>query len=330
MENYNRHSLYDESEKAINNFKIRFFEKYSPDSLKLPKVLYHYTSSEGIKGIIESGCFWATHFRFLNDQTEILYSMDLIDNEMDYFISSITNNYLKEILEKYKNVRERWINIYKGFNHDVYIASFTEKEDMKSQWKEYGEKAKGYVIGIDPNRLLNLRMDKPIYNISNKIGHFWLVKIDYDKEKQKDIIRKYFKHFETTLSNTEVFNDPNEKRTFYENAVLDYLLFLINYLPLLFKNPFSKEENEWRFFQIRNPKNNNIEFRNAGNEIKPYAVFDFRMSEQESLMPIKEIIYGPKLDEIKSNEVFEKLLTKYGYYKKNKTLPKLKKSNIKI
>lgn len=32
--------------------------------------LFHYTSSHGLYGILESGCLWATHYRFLNDSRE--------------------------------------------------------------------------------------------------------------------------------------------------------------------------------------------------------------------------------------------------------------------
>ena len=32
--------------------------------------LFHYTSSQGLYGILESGCLWATHFKFLNDSNE--------------------------------------------------------------------------------------------------------------------------------------------------------------------------------------------------------------------------------------------------------------------
>jgi hypothetical protein len=32
--------------------------------------LFHYTSASGLAGILQSNCFWATHFQFLNDSKE--------------------------------------------------------------------------------------------------------------------------------------------------------------------------------------------------------------------------------------------------------------------
>lgn len=29
--------------------------------------LMHYTTADGLKGIVTSGCLWATHIKFLND-----------------------------------------------------------------------------------------------------------------------------------------------------------------------------------------------------------------------------------------------------------------------
>ena len=40
--------------------------------------LFHYTSSNGLYGILESGCLWATHYRFLNDNQEIFRAKDVI------------------------------------------------------------------------------------------------------------------------------------------------------------------------------------------------------------------------------------------------------------
>jgi hypothetical protein len=40
--------------------------------------------------------------------------------------------------------------IFGGFINDVYIACFSEKRDLLSQWRGYGANGEGYVIGIDP------------------------------------------------------------------------------------------------------------------------------------------------------------------------------------
>ena len=40
-------------------------------SKEVPDVLYHYTDSGGLKGILSSGKIWATDIHYLNDKSEI-------------------------------------------------------------------------------------------------------------------------------------------------------------------------------------------------------------------------------------------------------------------
>ena len=36
-----------------------------------PKILYHYTTMDGLKGIIASKSLWATKIQYLNDASEL-------------------------------------------------------------------------------------------------------------------------------------------------------------------------------------------------------------------------------------------------------------------
>ncbi|EFD2622350.1 hypothetical protein CK189_005805, partial [Escherichia coli] len=46
--------------------------------------IYHYTDLNGLKGIIESGSLWATHFSFLNDSNELSHGMNCLENALQY------------------------------------------------------------------------------------------------------------------------------------------------------------------------------------------------------------------------------------------------------
>jgi hypothetical protein len=41
-------------------------------------MVYHYTTAEGLKGIIESRCLWATNVNFLNDVSEYNHGMQIL------------------------------------------------------------------------------------------------------------------------------------------------------------------------------------------------------------------------------------------------------------
>ena len=42
-------------------------------------ILYHYTKSNGVNGILTHNCFWATKSDFLNDPNEFSHIQDIID-----------------------------------------------------------------------------------------------------------------------------------------------------------------------------------------------------------------------------------------------------------
>jgi hypothetical protein len=46
-------------------------------------VLYHYTTADGLKGIVENDELWATSAYYLNDSTEIMYGYQLIDEALE-------------------------------------------------------------------------------------------------------------------------------------------------------------------------------------------------------------------------------------------------------
>ncbi len=40
--------------------------------------LWHYTTAEGLKGILSSQTLWVTDYRYLNDSSEFIYSKQII------------------------------------------------------------------------------------------------------------------------------------------------------------------------------------------------------------------------------------------------------------
>jgi hypothetical protein len=51
---------------------------YSPllGNEDFPATLYHYTSVDGLLGILRSKRIWATDIRFLNDRSEFFHAME--------------------------------------------------------------------------------------------------------------------------------------------------------------------------------------------------------------------------------------------------------------
>jgi len=95
------------------------------------KIVYHYTSAEGLRGIIETGEIWLTNTAFVNDTTECRALWQLTDLFAE---GELTNRF----------VRTRWESGERQDNA-LYIASFSEEKNSLEQWRAYG----GFNIGLD-------------------------------------------------------------------------------------------------------------------------------------------------------------------------------------
>lgn len=122
--------------------------------------LYHYTNEQGLYGILKNKCVWATHYKFLNDSSEI----ELFREKLHEFIYPFTLDLYRELILKHPNTQES-ISANSGLvdamaKHDgevfvdscykaareFYTASFcAENQDkyinengLLSQWRAYG------------------------------------------------------------------------------------------------------------------------------------------------------------------------------------------------
>ena len=73
-------SLEQES-KSIEQQAFDIYYRYIKQIPDIPEdtIIYHYTSPEGILGIIESNSLWATDINYLNDSSELRYIYGLVE-----------------------------------------------------------------------------------------------------------------------------------------------------------------------------------------------------------------------------------------------------------
>src|SRR6185437_8828799 len=61
--------------------------------LELQDELFHYTTADGLKGIVEQNCIWATAAAYLNDASEIEYGCTLLDEVLaEWEKTNVDNN----------------------------------------------------------------------------------------------------------------------------------------------------------------------------------------------------------------------------------------------
>src|SRR5229473_173006 len=62
-------------------------ESAAPEQTPPAALLFHYTTADGLKGIIEKNELWATSAYFLNDSAEITYGCGLLREVLDEWIA---------------------------------------------------------------------------------------------------------------------------------------------------------------------------------------------------------------------------------------------------
>ena len=122
---------------------FRFQVDYVLTGQNPPERLYHYTTADGLLGILESRTVWATHINYLNDKHELHHAEKVLSLELRERAERSDVNVEErqallaaaESLEKHRSDRE------------AYVFSLTENGDQLSQWRAYGSSATGYSLG---------------------------------------------------------------------------------------------------------------------------------------------------------------------------------------
>jgi len=107
-----------------------FFERY-PE-------LHHYTSWDGLKGIVTLNTLWATHYKYLNDLTEIEHMKEYLGNLVPARNRRERKSTKKEIEKTlYEKTFTQFITPYiASFSTHTNGSEFDRENGVLNQWKK--------------------------------------------------------------------------------------------------------------------------------------------------------------------------------------------------
>ncbi len=270
------------TEPKIGKFPIEFKEMYREFLSWLNKniykkvpqeMLFHYTTQNGLLGIIKSKSLRLSDNQYLNDMTEYNHTIDLLKDEFEKRGYAKFRKYLDTIGSGFDtllaNIKERY---------PIYVCSFSERGDLLSQWRGYCPNGGGYSIGFDKAHIVKLR---------KKYKKFNFVRCVYKKKIQQDIIRNFLKDSVSTFQkfNISNCNDENSKLKFINY----FFTMLLTIIPMLKHHTF-REEREWRIVNFIKIKTSQIKFREGKFAIVPYV--EFKLANKREKLNISKIIVG--------------------------------------
>lgn len=277
--------------------------------------LYHYTTPQGLVGILENQKLWATEYSFLNDVSELNYGMklsiDLLEKEIQKNSNITLDKYLMLVKKAMENKQE--IN-------DFYITSFSEHKDLLSQWKGYGQNGQGFSLGFDFKEFTRWKREDFLDIF------IYIQPVIYNAEEQKNVLTKIYKNLINnilTLENNKLLKDKKI------NSIASCTVNFMKLKSIFFKSDSFQEENEWRIVYQNSGnvevKKKKIKFRFNESKIIPYLELDILPTK--SILPIKEIILGAKNNMSEIDKIIDYI---YTNLEKKDLIPEMKLSNIPL
>ena len=270
--------------------------------IKPEEYLYHYTTEEGLLGILESNCLWATHYKFLNDDTEITSAREHLKNSLLQPTSELEGEYKKLFSN---NDFKMFYDYYRKFEeYEFYITSFCKKgADQKyivdngllSQWRGYGGNG-GFAIEFDEKKLKELIEETDLDKLidredKHKKSIFFPSPVVYSNE---DYSEKFKIDIEKIIN--EINSDKMDEMGI--STIIDSWIKCIT----SYKSEGFNEENEFRIVASLDKYSQKI--RRFRGEIPYIELFDKDLPDKggkrdrskNTILPIKKIIVGPHKD----------------------------------
>jgi hypothetical protein len=266
--------------KKINNDisyeKVLSFFKESTLVPDENKIIYQYTNIEALfNGIIvkkpepnKEICLWASHYKYLNDPSEIATGQKYFEEILKYFVEEDNNDTNNVSID----------------DTDYFITSFSTTIDSLPMWSMYGKNGAGIALGFDKDIIQKESNESLLYKC------VYLDKDTRDKitsfcksHKGGKIPNETLKIVLPILLLAGLFHAFKNEKDIKEliEEIMPFLQFM-----MFAKNPAYKYENEIRLL-IQPDENSKIKYRCQNNLIIPYIENHF------SKKALKEIWIGP-------------------------------------
>lgn len=322
------------SESKILNFRDLRRKYYSKETDTQFLTLWHYTSADGLLGIIrneqnEHGKlhFWFTRSDCLNDTSEGTHILSLFSQVcLELYQQNVVTQSFYDAIKDSEIPNYQFVSFpipaREGFTHEsvldcvpchAYICSFSLKEDSLDMWRYYSKGNGGY--GLKCHSLLFDKQKAYEYSDYQEDATFSLIhsyKVIYrDKEKKqilKDIITDTFSAYEHS----------NESESDKYREVKGFIQYALKIFQFQFKHECYASEQEYRFVfylpdskpkQLEN-KMPDVKFRTQNGMLVPYI--DLPIEDGTSCL--QEVLVSPFIENKNVKSTTSDYLTQCGYH----------------
>jgi hypothetical protein len=275
-------------DRVAENLLRQFWKSHRSSA---PEHVYHYTSAEGLCGILQSNAVWATDCRFLNDASESQVGIAKAKDTCRSRRFSSDDDRLVEFYRKLAN------NLRLESPEPNFIFSLSEREDDLTQWRTYANDGLGFTVGFSSEVLLE--------NSQENNGEFEFSKVYYQSRSQDKSIKDAFDKFEALVAKNKGID--------LDNAAITLDWVVSNY-STLFKHSSFRSEKEWRVntYNLINDEQQSVKVRAKCGRLIPYIPLNLGKFTQDRL-PVTRIGIGPSFKDATIKYAVEKLCAQAGF-----------------
>ena len=256
--------------------------------------LYHYTTAEGICGIVENREFVATKSDFLNDKMEFQYAVEVMERLIERYI--VNTDLRMQFSAKLKAEIDR-IGIissdHAALDEDgmsFYVVAFSKQNNNSLLWAEFTD-FRGYCLEFD--------YEKIVEGFRHRV--FLHGTVIYDEEEQMNGL------LESLLSciHSLVEKGAKDLQGFFEedaipseeslNQLVDAMAVVCSVYTMFFKKSYFAGEEEYRFIfpPLHYEKGQDRpQFRLLDQIFLPYIMVELETEQQE--LPLQSVMVGAK------------------------------------
>lgn len=255
-------------------------------------VAWHYTSAEGLLGILAHNHIWASAPQVLNDSSEVLFGVNLVREVLEDLTSILPSRfhgYMRRVVD------DSWIE---SIQSQCFVTSASKESDLLNQWRYYAN-ADGFAVGFDTGGSWGSRAvmsgvgsARPTPTLFTPVVPGWH-DVVYEGDSQRRLARNglLFASVKPPTASDRWLDRPEEW-----DELVGHTRLLLNTVPLTVKHSAFADERELRY--IGGASNNEVRFRTSNGRIVPYTTVAALESlssrdEPDRQFPIVEILCGP-------------------------------------
>lgn len=253
-------------------------------------VLFHYTDTAGVLGIVGGNTLWATNAVFLNDEGEIRHTAELVtrlyDREIERERPPENPEEITWVVRDFLH-RIRHLNETGWFSVDAYVVCLCEVDDLLSQWRGYGDRGGGFSIGFSPHAVLHaVHTVTPDCEVS-------LGRVLYDESEQFTRIEKAYDLVRNSLVKGAAGKWSKEADEEAQAHAEVFLREAFLYAPF-FKQQTFREEQEWRLVVTGRIPHDRIRFRQ--HSLGPVPYIEIPLNSGSADGAVTSLRIGPRRD----------------------------------